>query len=123
MKKRAEKEMDFEINFFRNVVRKSPNYIDALIPLAEAYTQKGMIHEGLEIDQKLSKLLSDDPIVFYNLACSQSLLGQKKEAIKSLKKALALGYDDMEHLLRDKDLENLYDLSSFQSLIKKESLK
>lgn len=123
MKKGRKEEIDFEINFFRNIVHKSPDYVDALIPLAEAYTQKGMIQEGFEIDQRLSKLLRDDPIVFYNLACSQSLLLQKKEAMKSLKKAITLGYDDLDHLLRDKDLENLHDMSSFQNLIKKESLK
>ena len=67
MKKR---DLDFEISFFEGIVRRRPDYIEALIPLAEAYTRKGLREQGLLIDQKLSRLCKDDHIVYYNLACS-----------------------------------------------------
>ena len=39
MKKR---DLDFEISFFGGIVRRRPDYVEALIPLAEAYTRKGL---------------------------------------------------------------------------------
>ena len=34
-------QLDFEISFFERLVKKDPDFVDALIPLAEAYTRKG----------------------------------------------------------------------------------
>jgi len=109
--------LDFEIKFFEDLIKDNPKFVDALIPLAEAYTKKGLHKKGLTIDKRLARLRKEDPVVHYNLACSYSLTGQKKEALTSLEKAIALGYRDFEYILKDKDLKNLHSDSSFQSLI------
>ncbi len=110
--------LDFEIQFYEGIIKRSPHYVEALIPLAEAYTRKGLYRKGLEIDKRLASLCSDDPVVFYNLACSRALLGHKKEALATLKRALDLGYDDFEHLLNDPDLKALHQEAAFKKMIR-----
>lgn len=115
--------IDFEIAFFEELINSEPNFIDALIPLAENYTEKGMYTEGLDIDKRLSRLLPSDETVHYNLACSYALTKNYKTAVEVLKKAIELGYNDFNHLFNDPDLECLYDLPEFISLTEKYSHK
>ncbi len=114
---------DFELLFFERLIEKNPNYVEGLIPLAEAYTRRGMYEKGLQIDKRLVKLKKEDPIVHYNLACSLALVGEKNRAIAALKKAIGLGYHDFEHLKQDGDLKNLREDPRFVSLILGKSRK
>jgi len=107
----------FELKFLESIVNERPNYIDALIPLAEAYTKSGRYEQGLEIDQRLSKLCLDDPVIHYNLACSLALVGQKDQAIHTLKKAVFLGFRDKQHIQKDKDLVCLHGHPDFGQLL------
>ncbi|MCM8776149.1 MAG: hypothetical protein NC930_07380 [Candidatus Omnitrophica bacterium] len=108
---------DFEISFYERLVKEKPLFVDALIPLAEAYTRKGLYRKGLKVDKLLSKLCKDDPIIHYNLACSYALLGHKKSALRALAEAIRLGYRDLGYLRRDPDLKNLHQDSKFQKLV------
>ena len=111
------KSLDFEISFFERLVEESPNFVDALIPLAEAYTRKGLYAKGLHIDKRLAKICPKDSTVRYNLACSLALLGRKKEAFSALLSAIKLGYCDFEHLRKDPDLKSLHTEPQFKQLI------
>ncbi|MBM3247845.1 MAG: hypothetical protein FJZ10_00245 [Candidatus Omnitrophica bacterium] len=120
MKKTKNKELenlDFEINFYERVLNESPDFKQALIALGDAYTRKGHYQKGLEIDRRLIKLKPDDPIIFYNLSCSYSLLEKNDLAFGALSTAIDLGYDDFDHLKKDPDLDNLRKDSRFQELI------
>jgi len=108
---------DVETAFLEALVRKNPNFVDALIPLAEMYTRKGLHEKGLEIDKRLTQLRKEDPVVHYNLACSFALLKQTTEALAALARAISLGYSDFEHMQRDRDLKNLHDHPEFRKLI------
>lgn len=110
------KTVDFEIQFYEQLLEKRPSFVDAMIPLAEAYTRKGLFEKGLEVDRKISLLCSEDPIVFYNLGCSYALTGRKKEALAALKKAILLGYIDFRHMKHDSDLKELHGNLQFQKL-------
>ena len=99
--------LDFEIKFFEGLVAESPDFLDALIPLAEAYTKKGLYQKGLEMDARITRLRPDDPTARYNLACSYALLGKTNEALTSMEKALALGYRDLKQIEQDADLESI----------------
>jgi tetratricopeptide (TPR) repeat protein len=116
-------DLDFEIDFYERLIKTNPDYVEALIPLAEAYTQKGRIHEGLEIDKRLSRLREDDPVVHYNLACSYALVGEKEAALAALRMAVSLGYDDWKHLVKDPDLKSLHDDAAFKALLRDASGK
>ena len=100
-------DLDFEIQFFKGILSRDPQFAQALAALGDAYTKKGMYEEGLVIDKQLTLLRPDDAIAFYNLACSYSLLNQVSLAFENIKKAIRLGYDDFGYLMRDEDLRNL----------------
>jgi tetratricopeptide (TPR) repeat protein len=111
--------LNFEIRFYEKLIRGKRNFVDALIPLAEAYTQKGLYKKGLEIDRRLSRLLKEDDVVHYNLACSFALTGDEQKALASLKKAVRLGYDDFRHMRRDPDLKILRKHPDFLKILEK----
>ena len=106
-KHRESKDLEIKIQFMEGIVRRDPEYIEALQLLGDHYTQRGSYDQGLRIDEKLSRLEPNNPLVFYNLACSYSLIGQVDLAAHALKKALTLGYRDFKWLAKDPDLRTL----------------
>ena len=110
---------EFTIWFMEGVLEKYPTYVECLMYLGNAYTATGMHEEGLEADLRLKKLRPKDPLVLYNLACSFSLMGMLSESLGSLEKAIALGYDDLAHLVNDSDLDSLKDEDGYKVLIHK----
>jgi len=111
--------LDFEIDFYKAIIEKAPCYVEALSVLGEAYTRKGLYHEGLEIDRRLAAMRPKDPIAHYNLACSYSLVHKRKEALASLRKSITLGYCDVAHIATDGDLAWLHEDRSFHRLIRR----
>ena len=110
---------DFEIDFFEGILQRTPNNTDVLKILGNYYTAKGLYTRGLQVDKRLVKLLPDDGIAWYNLGCSYSLLHLPDLAISSLAKSFKFGYDDLEHILTDRDLDNVRDDPRFRKLIRK----
>lgn len=101
------RDLDVRIEFIEGIVRRDPAYVDALQLLGDHYTQRGRYVEGLHVDERLSRLEPESPLVFYNLACSYSLTDQFDRAAEALEKALALGYRDFNWLAKDPDLRKL----------------
>jgi len=110
--------LDFDIDFFENLVKQNPNYVQALIPLAQGYTEKGLYRKGLQIDKRLSVLCPKDPVIHYNCACSYALVGQKDEAFTMLRRAIQMGYRDFDHLKKDADLKSLHHDPRFETLMR-----
>ena len=110
---------EFIIWFLEGILEKNPNYIDCLMYLGNAYTENGMYEKGLLVDQKLSRLKPNDPLVHYNLACSYALLKNIDAAFNALEKAITLGYNDVAHLEMDKDLAHLRGDIRYKKLIEK----
>lgn len=98
------------------VVRRDPRCVEALQVLGDDYTRRGRLAEGLQVDEELSKLRPDDPMVLYNLACSYSLTRRLEEAAAALGRALDAGYRDFRWLLRDPDLAPLRKHPLFQRI-------
>lgn len=109
--------LDFEISFFENLIKQNPDFVDALNPLGDAYTKRGLYEKGLNVDLKLSNFLPLDPTVHYNLACSYSLLRKIDLAINTLEKAIKLGYSDFKWMGKDPDLENVRKDKRYSDLI------
>ena len=101
------RDLDIEISFIEGVVRRDPDYIDALQILGDNYTRRGRYVDGLKVDQILARLQPADPLVHYNLACSYSLTLQTEQCFRVLDKAIDLGYSDFRWISRDPDLANL----------------
>ncbi|MFB3919446.1 hypothetical protein BU251_08105 [Candidatus Velamenicoccus archaeovorus] len=118
-KKPPKEDLDFQIVFFEGILRRRPDYVDALIVLGEIYTKKGLYRKGLRVDKKLSRLRPDNPIVYYNLACSFSLLGDLSKSFEAIERAIALGYEDIAFMCKDPDLSNLRQDERFEELVEK----
>jgi len=116
MNSAEERELDTKIEFIEGLVRRDPDYVDALQILGDHYTQRGRISEGLKVDERLAQLEPGNPVVFYNLACSYSLAGEMEQAAGALEKALQLGYRDFEWLAKDPDLKRLRADAAFDVL-------
>src|SRR3989338_8067276 len=96
--------LDFEIEFYEKLVAAYPDFVDALIPLGNAYTRRGLHDQGLRVDLRLTPLRATDPRAWYNLACSYALLKRLDGSLASLRRAVELGYNDFAYLQQDPDL-------------------
>ena len=112
-------ELDTKIQFMEGLVRRDPDYVDALQLLGDHYTQRGRFTEGLHVDERLARLEPGNPLVFYNLACSYSLTDEFDRAIHALNQAIELGYRDFKWLAKDPDLKKLRAHPAFQELKEK----
>lgn len=116
-----QRDLDTKIQFIEGLIRRDPDYVDALQLLGDHYTQRGRYLEGLHVDERLASLEPQNPLVFYNLACSYSLTGELDRAAFTLDHAIDLGYRDFKWLARDPDLKNLRADPAFAEL--KEKIK
>jgi len=103
----TQRDLDVKIGFMEGLIRRDPDYVDALQLLGDHYTQRGRYPEGLKVDERLARLEPRNPLVYYNLACSYSLTEQFDRAVLMLEKALQLGYRDFSWLAKDPDLRKL----------------
>jgi tetratricopeptide (TPR) repeat protein len=117
-KPRSESDPQFEIAFYENVLKNSPNFVEALMAVGDLYTKEGFYQKGLAIDEKLAKLRPDSAVIFYNLACSYSLMNDVPKARAAMHRAFLLGYDDITHLDQDTDLLNLLGDAEFVAYLK-----
>ncbi len=115
---KKKEDVDFQIAFYEGVLKCAPHFIEALAAVGDLYTKTGYLQKGLDADLRLASLRQDDPIVFYNLACSHALLNQTRFALAALSKAIEFGYDDFAYLKKDPDLENLLKDEQVQAFIK-----
>lgn len=114
--RRDMRDLDLEISFMEGVLRRDPDYLDALQVLGDDYTRRGRFQEGLQVDQNLARLRPDDALVHYNLGCSYSLTGQYEDAVRAIEAAINLGYRDFHWLVRDPDLKPLRETEFYKRI-------
>ncbi len=110
-------QLDFDIDFYERLLARKTDSIEVLRILAELVSRKGNMGRAVELDGRIVKLLPDDFLARYNLACSLARAGRADEAIDSLSRAILLGYDDIAHMETDPDLESLHGNPDFQALL------
>jgi tetratricopeptide (TPR) repeat protein len=110
-------QLDFEMAFFGGVSERSPDYVDVLRILGNLLTLKGRFAEGLRIDQKLVRLRPDDALAHYNLACTYALMKRADQSIRTLRRAVELGYRDFRYMREDHDLESIRQDPRFRALL------
>ena len=109
--------LDFEIGFYESLLSGDPEFADALMALGEAYTRRGFHDKGLATDLRLAKLRPTHPLVWYNLACSYSLLQRPTDSLQALQQAIKLGYDDFSYVSQDPDLAPLRQSPEFKRFL------
>jgi tetratricopeptide (TPR) repeat protein len=111
-------QLDFELEFFAGLLRHNPDYVDVLRIMGSLLALKGLFAEGLKIDRKLVRLRPADPLAHYNLACSYALLKRSDASIKTLRKAVELGYRDIRYMREDPDLDAIKQDPRFRQLVR-----
>ena len=101
------RDLDIEIGFMERLVKRDPQYVEALQILSADYTKRGQFDDGLKIDRKLARLVPTDSTILYNLACSLSLTKHVRQSAVALHKAIDFGFNEFRMILRDPDLANL----------------
>lgn len=111
-------QLDFEIEFFGGVLDRYPDYVDVLRVQGNNLTLKGRYPEGMHIDKRLVQLRPSDPLVHYNLACSFALLKRTDLALKTLRRAIELGYRDFRYMREDRDLDTIRHDPRFRQMLR-----
>jgi Flp pilus assembly protein TadD len=81
-------------------------------------TLKGRYQEGLQVDKRLVTLRAHDALAHYNLACSYALLKRGEPALKTLRRAVELGYRDFRYMREDRDLDAIRHDPRFRQLLR-----
>jgi tetratricopeptide (TPR) repeat protein len=111
-------QLDFELDFFGGVLSSQPSYVDVLRVMGNLLTLKGRFADGLQIDRRLVQLRPADPLAHYNLACSYALLNRPEQSIKTLRRAVELGYRDFRYMREDHDLDSIRHDPRFRQLLR-----
>ncbi len=111
-------QVDFEMEFFGDILQRHPDYVDALRVMGTLLTMKGRHRDGLEIDRRLVRLRPKDALAHYNLACSYALLKRADPALQALRKALEMGYRDFRYMRQDRDLEYIRSDPRYKQLLR-----
>src|SRR3984893_11687772 len=111
-------QLDFELDFFAGILERQPDYVDVLRVMGNNLTLKGRFAHGLQIDKRLVQLRPNDPLAHYNLACSYALLKRPEQAIKTLRRAVELGYRDFRYMREDHDLDSIRHDMRFRQLLR-----
>jgi len=91
--------------------------VSLLCHLSELFGQLQRIEDALRVDETLVRLCPDEPTHHYNLACRLSILGSLDAAFAALSHAMVLGFDHVERLRDDPDLDNLRDDVRFAEIL------
>jgi len=118
VKSADQSQLDFEIEFFAGIIERYPDYVDALRVQGNNLTLKGRFVDGLQIDKRLVQPRPSDPLVHYNLACSFALLKRADLALKTLRRAVELGYRDFRYMREDRDLDCIRNDPRFRQLLR-----
>jgi Flp pilus assembly protein TadD len=112
-----------ELSFLEGVAARLPGDTGVLKAVGDLYTRAGRYEDGLKVDCRLAALCPADSLVWYNLGCSQALLGQRSAALQSLRRAVKLGYSDHEWMSSDADLRSLREEKAFKTLLRRLSTR
>jgi tetratricopeptide (TPR) repeat protein len=113
-----ESQLDFEIEFFGSILERLPDFVDVLRVMGNNLTLKGRYAQGLQIDKRLIQLRPSDPLAHYNLACSYALLKRPDQSLKTLRRAVELGYRDFRFMREDRDLDAIRHDPRFRQLLR-----
>ncbi len=105
------------ISYFRKVLQIDPDDIETMYHLAKLYVGTSEYEKALSLYQKLIALLPDNPAIDYNIACIYAQQNRPEKSVLWLKKAVAKGYNDIEHIKNDSDLDNIRDSSPYQEFL------
>lgn len=72
----------------------------------------------LDFAQTAVRLKIEPAVWHYNVACALARLGRKDEAFQALEQSVVSGYNEVEHVRADRDLESLRTDARFEKLLR-----
>jgi serine/threonine protein kinase/Flp pilus assembly protein TadD len=117
-KKEAEDLRLRTIKVLRQQLEIVPEDVRARILLAcQLAANKEDAEEAVRHLQTAVALRPGDASTLYNAACTYGVLDEKAAALETLKKALAVGYSNLDWAAKDSDLQCLHDDPEFRKLV------
>jgi len=77
----------------------------------------GNLDDALVAHRKAAEFDEVAGVATYNIACVYALKGDKDEAFAYLEKALATGWDGIDHMATDPDMDSLRDDSRYEKIV------
>jgi tetratricopeptide (TPR) repeat protein len=96
----------------------APNNAGPHYNLAHLYQRIGKPDESEAEYKEAIRLDPKNWNIYYNFACLLATRNKKEEAIEMFKKAIDNGYNSLEWIERDKELDNIRNEEKFKSIIK-----
>ena len=107
------------IEYYNKSKECNPNYHYTYLNLSAIYIEDKEYTKSIKI---LSEGIYNNPgahDLYYNRACSYSVLNEVEHAIKDIRKALVLNPSLIRWVKKDKDFYNLYDVEEFKNILEK----
>ncbi|MCP4107717.1 MAG: tetratricopeptide repeat protein [Desulfobacteraceae bacterium] len=103
---------------YKKALSIQPEFPEALKNLAIAYAVKGEYENAVSLLKKITDIQPENSDAPYLLACIYARQNRKEESVDWLKKAVKRGYNNLEKLKTDNNLENIRNTSYYKELIK-----
>jgi len=110
--------IDEAIHYYQKALSLQPELPEAIFQLAKLYINRREYEKALSLYHKMIALLPDNPAGYYNVACIYARQNKPKQSVSWLKKAVAKGLNDWEHIKTDKDLDNIRSSLQYKAFVK-----
>ncbi|MCK4739285.1 MAG: tetratricopeptide repeat protein [Deltaproteobacteria bacterium] len=102
-----------------DTVIKSPRSVTLHYNLGLVLAERGDYDRAIEEYTKVIELNPQLYSAYYNIACVHALTGKKDKALHALKWAVARGFNDLEQLRTDPELDSIRGTQAFSAIIGK----
>jgi len=111
--------LEFEVDVYTLGLELTPGNLRLLDALSTALCRLGSYEKALKVVDELLALDSSNPRIHYNRACALCRLGLLEDALDALRSAFARGFEDIDFMRKDPDLEPLHNHEAFRHLTPK----
>lgn len=116
----SNRQFDEAAKLYRTIVGAQPKNSVARFRLGYCLQAVGDLDGAIDAYQKTIPLGGKAAsVASYNLACAFSRQKKTNEALTALEKAIELGFDNADQLVKDPDLENLREHQRYSKIVKK----
>ena len=96
----------------------APDDPNLRIEIGNGFLEEGQYERAAGEYRRAIKLAPKNALAWYNLACALALSEKIEEALAALRKAVEFGFDDIDWLKKDTDLDNLRGHKLYKELIR-----
>ncbi|MFW6163128.1 MAG: TPR end-of-group domain-containing protein, partial [Planctomycetota bacterium] len=92
--------------------------VSVRIHLGNSYLERAEYDKALAQYRKALELEPENSVAHYNIACTYSEMKEIDNALDALETAVECGYEDVEWMEKDEDLDNLRDQPRYQAIVR-----